>query len=191
MTSTTCATSWACWCSKTLRSRAGCIPGTAGFASSVAEEAASSGPAPASPPEPRAVGGQQRRLCDCAVSQPATRDRAATFPVAAGPRSRCALTVASSTKRRWPSRCGASIRRGSYWPGSPYGRQSADPNDRIDGDCHIWVGLAHRRCATTKTMASWPGASSASLACKAFRPCRRHSRTRLCRLMVTQECSPA
>ena len=25
-----------------------------------------------------------------------------------------------------------------YWPGSPYGRQSADPNDRRDGDCHIW-----------------------------------------------------
>jgi beta-mannosidase len=25
-----------------------------------------------------------------------------------------------------------------YWPGSPYGRQSADPNDRIDGDCHLW-----------------------------------------------------
>ncbi len=25
-----------------------------------------------------------------------------------------------------------------YWPGSPYGRQSSDPNDRLDGDCHIW-----------------------------------------------------
>lgn len=25
-----------------------------------------------------------------------------------------------------------------YWPGSPYGRQSADPNDRLDGDRHIW-----------------------------------------------------
>jgi beta-mannosidase len=26
----------------------------------------------------------------------------------------------------------------TYWPGSPYGRQTDDPNDRIDGDCHIW-----------------------------------------------------
>lgn len=25
-----------------------------------------------------------------------------------------------------------------YTPGSPFGRQNPDPNDRLDGDCHIW-----------------------------------------------------
>ncbi len=34
--------------------------------------------------------------------------------------------------------CGEYDPGRSYWPGSPYGRQSSDPNDREDGDRHIW-----------------------------------------------------
>lgn len=34
---------------------------------------------------------------------------------------------------------GANDGERAYWPGSPYGRQSNDPNDRIDGDIHIWA----------------------------------------------------